>query len=169
MPLHLREDPIMAQQPPATLWHANRLAVGNLMNHPPAGTFPSCVPIPFRWPTWQELGQRSPAFWARLVPHIEMKDGQVVRTAIGEKANSSPGTPEAERVWFPPWPHMGIALLAIRNLHPGEEIFWNYRLHPRTDLAARKTGAALQYPSWYTPVDDEALEAAVRAEVDNIE
>ena len=32
------------------------LEVGNLLNHPPAAAMPNCVPIAFRWPTWDELG-----------------------------------------------------------------------------------------------------------------
>ena len=30
--------------------------VGNLLNHPPAGILPNCIPMAFRWPTWSELG-----------------------------------------------------------------------------------------------------------------
>ena len=26
----------------------------------------------FRWPNWEELQQSTPAFWARLIPHVVM-------------------------------------------------------------------------------------------------
>eukprot|EP00428_Durinskia_dybowskii_P035783 CAMPEP_0170266382 /NCGR_PEP_ID=MMETSP0116_2-20130129/33104_1 /TAXON_ID=400756 /ORGANISM="Durinskia baltica, Strain CSIRO CS-38" /LENGTH=309 /DNA_ID=CAMNT_0010517511 /DNA_START=82 /DNA_END=1008 /DNA_ORIENTATION=- len=154
LPVVFRESPVLAEAPKTTMWHGNRLAVGNLCNHPPAGTLPNLVPMAFRWPTWQELGQQTPAQWARLVPHVVLDNGQIVRSASGERAEPAGG---AERVWFPPWPHMGMALIAIRTIELGDELFWNYRLHPRSD-----SQTTAQYPPWYTPVDDAALAAAVR-------
>mmetsp|Transcript_78128 Transcript_78128/g.223892 ORF Transcript_78128/g.223892 Transcript_78128/m.223892 type:complete len:316 (-) Transcript_78128:84-1031(-) len=152
-PKSLQGEAVVANLPKTTLWHGNRLAVGNLCNHPPKGKFPNVVPMAFRWPTWQELGQDTPAHWARLVPHVVMRGGQLVRTASGER--DVPNDLK-EKVWFPPWPHMGMALISIRPVQPGEELFWNYRLHPRSDQAV-----AMRYPDWYTPVDDDELERAI--------
>lgn len=158
LPMQFRDAPALRGQPKTTLWHANRLAMGNLCNHPPRGQLPNLVPMAFRWPTWQELGQPSLALWARLVPHVVMDNGQVVRTASGERREPEKGE---DRVWFPPWPHMGMALVTIRNVEAGDELFWNYRLHPRADCPG-----AVDYPPWYTPVDDAALEAVVHAEME---
>merc|ERR1712217_877567 len=147
LPLHWKEHPLLedARQSKSTLWHANRLAFGNLLNHPPKGTLPNCVPMAFRWPTWQELGEESPAYWARLIPHAVISEGKVVRTASGE---SKPAAGE-DRIWFPPWPHQGMALVSVRQVRPGDELLWNYRLHARADS---KDNA--EYPHWYEPVDD---------------
>lgn len=152
LPLHLKESPLLAGYGTA-FWHSNRLAIGNLLNHPPAGTLPSAVPMPMRWPTWQELGEASPALWARLLPHVAVREGRVVRTASGEV--HPPGS-EKEKVWFPAWPHTSLAFVTARTLQPGEEIFFNYRMHARKDVP----GAA-NFPGWYSPVDEDAFEAEV--------
>eukprot|EP00434_Breviolum_minutum_P005767 symbB.v1.2.005082.t1/scaffold234.1/size257806/1 len=114
--------------PGPMLWHGNRLAVGNLLNHPAADQRPNCVPMVFRWPNWQELQQSTPAFWARLIPHVVMgEQGRLARTPsgiVGQEAT------------FPAWPHMGMAFFALRGLRPGEELLLNYRLSP-------------PFPSWY--------------------
>mmetsp|Transcript_96057 Transcript_96057/g.200673 ORF Transcript_96057/g.200673 Transcript_96057/m.200673 type:complete len:295 (-) Transcript_96057:56-940(-) len=153
-PKHLQNEVSIREQLPKTvLWHGNRLAVGNLCNHPPKGTFPNVVPMAFRWPSWQELGQETPAHWARLIPHVAVRGGQIVHTASGPK-HTEPGK---EKEFFPPWPFLGMALVAIRPIAMKEELFWNYRLHPRADEVVGK------YPPWYTPVDDLALEQVVAA------
>lgn len=159
LPQHWKEDPLLAgwRKSPTTLWHGNRLAIANLLNHPSQGVLPNCVPMAFHWPTWQELGQGTPAYWARLVPHVVMSGGKVIRTASGEK---TPADGSTEREWFPPWPHMGLALITIRKVCPGEEFCWNYRLHPRADAQDDA-----KYPDWYTPVNDDELEVAVATEL----
>lgn len=164
-PVHWRENALLATHSASrgTLWHGNRLAVGNLLNHPPKGTLPNCVPMAFRWPAWQEIGEASPAYWARLVPHVVLKCGRVMRTASGESPTGAGDQVAKDRVWFPPWPHMGVALVAVRSLQPGDELFWNYRLHPRADAA--KTA---RYPDWYAPVDDAEFEDAVARDSDMI-
>uniref|UniRef100_A0A7S1Q0Y0 SET domain-containing protein n=1 Tax=Alexandrium catenella TaxID=2925 RepID=A0A7S1Q0Y0_ALECA len=152
LPLHMKESPLLADCGTA-FWHGNRLAIGNLLNHPPAGTLPSAVPMAMRWPTWQELGEASPALWARLVPHVAVREGRVVRTASGEVL---PAGSDKSKVWFPAWPHTSLALVAARALEPGEEVFFNYRMHSREE----SRGAA-NFPAWYHPVDEEAFEAEV--------
>jgi len=159
-PAHWRKHPLLEKRASGanTLWHGNRLAVGNLLNHPPKGSFPNCVPMAFRWPTWQDLGEPTPAYWARLVPHVVINEGQVVRTASGRSESRNVSQKQSEgKVWFPPWPHMGVALVAVRSLQPGDELHWNYRLHPRADS---KPGLA-RFPDWYEPVDDDAFEQIV--------
>eukprot|EP00927_Polykrikos_kofoidii_P079540 TRINITY_DN76318_c0_g1_i1.p1 TRINITY_DN76318_c0_g1~~TRINITY_DN76318_c0_g1_i1.p1 ORF type:complete len:311 (-),score=37.22 TRINITY_DN76318_c0_g1_i1:16-948(-) len=131
-----------------TLWHGNRLALGNLINHPPRGSFPNCIPMAFHWPTWQDVGEETPARWARLVPHVVVQSGKIVRTASGETVGEG-----VEKVWFPPWPHMGFGFFSVRAVRSGEELFWNYRLTAR--------GGAASYPRWYAPVDEEEFEQAV--------
>jgi len=138
-----------------TLWHGNRLGIGNLLNHPPQGVLPNCVPMIFRWPTWKDLGEDSPARWARLIPHVVVRNGSVVRTASGETAAAL--APGQEKVWFPAWPHFGFALFSVRTLHSGDELFWNYRLHARDGRSG--------YPKWYSPVDEEQFERSVAAEL----
>jgi len=159
-PTHWRNHPLLEGRASGanTLWHGNRLAVGNLLNHPSKGLLPNCVPMAFRWPTWQELGETTPAYWARLVPHVVINEGRVLRTASGRTESETAGQEQSEaKVWFPPWPHMGVALVAVRGLRPGDELHWNYRLHPRADS---KPGLA-RFPDWYEPVDDDAFEHIV--------
>lgn len=164
LPMEWRGHPLLEKHAVGAIWHGNRLAVGNLLNHPPRNQLPNCVPVAFRWPSWQELQEETPAYWARLVPHVEVQAGQVVRTASGVVQQRQEGTADADaaegRVWFPPWPHMGVGLFAIRQIQPGDELYWNYRLHPRADSA----GAA-KYPEWYHSVDDEELEEAIAAQL----
>ncbi len=62
------------------------------------------------------MGESSPAFWARLLPHVLMRTGMVFRTASGEK---SPVAEGEEQVLFPPWLHMGMAFIAVKDLQPG--------------------------------------------------
>lgn len=152
LPLHWKDHPLL-QETPMALWHGNRLAIGNLLNHPPRGTLPNCVPMAFCWPTWEQLQLRTPAHWARLLPHVEVQQGQVTRTPSGVRNAGE------EKLWFPPWPYLGAALVAVRRVQPQEELFWNYRLHPRPDSKDSKS-----YPSWYTPVNDEHFEAVVQEE-----
>eukprot|EP00931_Biecheleriopsis_adriatica_P087055 TRINITY_DN61578_c0_g1_i1.p1 TRINITY_DN61578_c0_g1~~TRINITY_DN61578_c0_g1_i1.p1 ORF type:complete len:280 (-),score=53.67 TRINITY_DN61578_c0_g1_i1:61-900(-) len=151
LPAHWRGHPLLAEQSRA-IWHGNRLAAGNLLNHAPSGKLPNCVPAPFRWPTWQALRESSPAIWARLLPHVFMREGKVAMTPSGRKDVASKEGAAA----FPPWPFMGIAFVSVRGLAAGEELFWNYRIHPRPDAAGKDV-----YPSWYSPVDEDAFEAAV--------
>lgn len=146
-PLEWRGRPEVKQQHGA-IWHGNRLAVGNLLNHPPKTRLPNCVPIPFRWSTWQDLGEATPAAWGRLLPHVVLRAGKVVRTASGDRT-------EGSDVTFPPWPHLGMAFVAVRPVEEGDELFWNYRLTPRA------TAAEATFPSWYAPVDEDAFESAV--------
>jgi len=152
LPLQLKEHPLLRHCTSA-IWHGNRLAFGNLLNHPPAGTLPSVVPLAVRWPTWRELGEESPALWARLLPYVAVREGKVVRTASGEVV---PAGKEGEKAWFPAWPHTGLAFVAARSLEEGEEVFFNYRMHARKDARG-----ATQFPSWYCAVDEEAFEAEV--------
>eukprot|EP00931_Biecheleriopsis_adriatica_P056852 TRINITY_DN33719_c0_g1_i2.p1 TRINITY_DN33719_c0_g1~~TRINITY_DN33719_c0_g1_i2.p1 ORF type:complete len:281 (-),score=50.17 TRINITY_DN33719_c0_g1_i2:46-888(-) len=144
LPACWKEHPVLKDQLQTSIWHGNRLAIGNLLNHPSAGQLPNCVPMPFWWPAWQGLNQATPAYWARLIPHVVVQGGQIIRTASGEKPGSG-STPSR----FPPWPHMGMAFFSILPLSPGEELFLNYRLSP-------------PFPSWYSPVDDAVLEGAVK-------
>eukprot|EP00439_Symbiodinium_sp_Y106_P024326 s6809_g2.t5 len=146
LPAHWRDHHLLQGESRA-IWHGNRLAVGNLLNHPPAGILPNCIPMAFRWPTWSELGEENPALWARLLPHVFMRQGQVVQTASGRK--------DDEAVKFPAWPYMGMAFITVLEARPGEELFWNYRLHPRDGQGSQK------FPTWYSPVDEDALESAV--------
>eukprot|EP00929_Paragymnodinium_shiwhaense_P061176 TRINITY_DN30554_c0_g1_i1.p1 TRINITY_DN30554_c0_g1~~TRINITY_DN30554_c0_g1_i1.p1 ORF type:complete len:300 (+),score=40.51 TRINITY_DN30554_c0_g1_i1:56-955(+) len=141
------------QHDAGVFWHQNRMAIGNILNHSPAGAFPNCIPIVFRWPTWQALGHPSPAFWGRVLPHCVMREGQVVRTPSGE---TSAG-PLERKVLFPPWPHMGVAFVSVVPINAGDELFWNYRLQPRR----ASTSATLTYPSWYAPVEEEEFERYV--------
>lgn len=155
LPAQWSGHPLLANEARPVM-HKNRMAVGNLLNHPPKGMLPNCVPIAFRWPSWQELGESSPAFWARLIPHVGMRDGRIVRTASGDTT-----LPDSEKVWFPPFPHMGLAFIALQTVHPGSELYLNYRLHPRRD----SEGLA-EFPSWYSPVDEDQLENAIAAELE---
>ncbi|CAK9055372.1 unnamed protein product [Durusdinium trenchii] len=134
-PAAWRPDPALQGREPI-LWHGNRLAVGNLLNHPAKGQLPNVVPMIFRWPSWDELHETSPAFWARLIPHVVMSAGRLVRTPSGEVGKEAT---------FPPWPHFGMAFFALRGIAEGEELLLNYRLSE-------------PFPGWYVPVDDDALE-----------
>lgn len=143
-PVHWRTHELAARLTPPVLWHGNRLAVGNFLNHPQQGQLPNCVPMVFHWPSWQQLDQ-APAFWARLVPHVVLGEkGRLVRTPSG-------GIGQDDQATFPAWPHMGMAMFSLRGIKPGEELLLNYRL-------------SAPFPSWYVPVDDEALEAALDAD-----
>lgn len=145
LPVHWRTHELAARLTPPILWHGNRLAVGNFLNHPKQGQLPNCVPMVFHWPCWQQLEQLSPAFWARLVPHVVLGEkGQLVRTPSG-------GIGQDDQATFPAWPHMGMAMFSLRGIQPGEELLLNYRL-------------SAPFPSWYVPVDDAELEAALDAE-----
>ncbi|CAE7896220.1 unnamed protein product, partial [Symbiodinium microadriaticum] len=119
LPAHWRDHHLLQGQSRA-IWHANRLAVGNLLNHPPADILPNCIPMAFRWPTWSELGEENPALWARLLPHVFMRQGQVVQTASGRRDDQG-------AVKFPAWPYMGMAFITVLEARSGEELFWNYR------------------------------------------
>ncbi|CAJ1404610.1 unnamed protein product [Effrenium voratum] len=138
-PAAWRQHEALTQRPPPHLWHGNRLAVGNLLNHPQPTQLPNVAPMAFAWPGWQQLGIESPAFWARLVPHVEVGDnGRVARTPSGEAG---------QKATFPAWPHLGLAFFALREVE-AEELLLNYRLSP-------------PFPSWYSPVDEDALDAEV--------
>eukprot|EP00747_Dinoflagellata_sp_TGD_P198890 gnl/TRDRNA2_/TRDRNA2_72016_c0_seq2.p1 gnl/TRDRNA2_/TRDRNA2_72016_c0~~gnl/TRDRNA2_/TRDRNA2_72016_c0_seq2.p1 ORF type:complete len:324 (+),score=35.46 gnl/TRDRNA2_/TRDRNA2_72016_c0_seq2:90-1061(+) len=162
LPWQWHGHPLLARHNGPCRWHGNRLAVANFLNHPPPGVLPNCVPIAFRWPTWQELGKPSAAKWAELIPHVEILGGEVIRTVHGGLASGNPPTDEHKEIVCTSWPRLGMAFVAVRPILPGAELFWNYRLHPRADADV----SAGVFPSWYTPVDEAEFEAAVEKEAD---
>lgn len=58
------------------------------------------------------------------------------------------------------WPHLGLALVSVRSIAAGEEVLWNYRLHPRE---GKHSGP--KYPPWYHPVDEDALRKLVEQDL----
>ncbi|CAE7548921.1 nramp1 [Symbiodinium natans] len=134
LPLQWRDHSLLEGQSRA-IWHANRLAVGNLLNHPPADTLPNCVPMAFRWPTWSELGEENPALWARLLPHVFMRQGRVVQTASGRKDSQ-------EGAEFPPWPYMGMAFIAVLEMRAGED-------YPLTPMPGPRIYGKLAVGLWH--------------------
>lgn len=168
IPSQWRMDPLLDRYSMA-FWHNNRLAVGNLVNHPPKGHLPNCVQIGFRWPSWKEVPAHSPASWARLVPHVQLQHSPSSMAGMTDKA-----PPHEDVRWQPPWlprwlpwlprwfpfpdfPHLGLAFVAVQPLEPGDEIFLDYRLNAWSK-AADPSGP---YPDWYSPVDSSAFDRAI--------
>lgn len=100
------------------------VAVGNLINHPPAGVLPNVGWQEFRWP--DELRAEAPNRLHRGLWYINPDTAEEVR--MPSEAGSGSGLP------LP-----GIAIVALRELYGGEELFMNYRL-------------SKPHPEWYTPV-----------------
>jgi len=111
-------------------------AVGQFINHPPRGVAANVGWQEFLWGSESEgiaanrlhrgLWYIDPATSEKVILHNEGVEGS-----------------EALR---PPGP--GVAIVALRNLRAGEELYMDYKL-------------SRPYPSWYTPVD-QSLSAPLR-------
>ena len=120
------------------------LAVGHLINHPPAGTAPNVVPAAL------DVDVVVPPELAALLPNLAYRQAEpqllleggaappsglleMLRKSIRD-AGSEEGGVHVLR---------GLALISSREVRD-EELFLNYRLNP-----------ANAYPPWYAPVDVE--------------
>jgi hypothetical protein len=103
-------------------------ATAALANHPPAGTMPNVEAVRVDWEDAGEETRRA----ARAIVNPMTTTPWYVDGGTGIEV----GVP-------PSYPTSGVAFIATRDIDPGEEIFFNYRL-----------GGTLK-PSimaWYTPV-----------------
>ncbi|KAG1676909.1 hypothetical protein FOA52_014785 [Chlamydomonas sp. UWO 241] len=120
------------------------LALGHMVNHPAAGGAANVVEVPFTW----EARTGEPAWLRAYVPCAPWVEdvGLEVEDEGGEDEEVSQG--DALRKELVPGGAAstvrGLALVATRTLHDGEELLQNYRLNPRGPQ-----------PSWYTPVDPD--------------
>jgi len=102
---------------------ANPYAVGHFVNHPPRGTAPSVA--------WQEF------LWADTDERVANR----LHTGIWyiDPATSEPvEMPKPGGQVRLPLP--GVAIVALRDLSPGEELFMDYKL-------------SRPHPEWYSPVE----------------
>jgi len=100
-------------------------AVGQLINHPHCGTRPNVDWQEFRWPDG-----------AMPNPANRLHRGLWYIDPVTSEAVDMPDERGALKVPLP-----GIAIVATRDLEPGEELFMKYRFNPA-------------YPPWYTPVEN---------------
>lgn len=103
----------------------SHFAVGQLINHPPAGTRPNVHWQEFEWQL-----EQVPACANRV-----HKGLWYINQGTGEPAYMpDPETDPGIKIPLP-----GVVMIASRDLAPGEELFIDYKL-------------AKPYPPWYTPV-----------------
>merc|ERR1712129_376946 len=102
-------------------------AVGQLVNHPSRGTAPNV--------DWQEF------LWEDRDEEVRVNrlhSGLWYLDPVTMEPVNMPAQGSAVRIPVP-----GIAIVALRDLEPGEELYMNYRFNP-------------PYPAWYSPVDPSA-------------
>lgn len=137
-----RVDGVVVDGQPLAGMENHPYAQGQLVNHPPAGTMPNVIAVPYSLPT--AGGSDTP-----------LEDMEV------EVTSDASAFPDHLRALFPNrlWRelsalqrvrHFGvvaptIALMSVRPISDGEELFLNYRLNPKSK----------QPPDWYAPVDLE--------------
>ena len=132
--------------------------VAALANHPPEGRAPNVEAVEVRWEETRTPG------WTRE------RDGETLddpgdadarrsrsSTSPWERAARASLNPTTSATWYvdgatgeaakvpPSVPTRGLAFLARREMEPGEEVFFDYRLDPGDE----------DLPEWYRPTDPE--------------
>lgn len=118
----------------------NPLAAFHFANHPPKGTAPNVVKVPFEFdPTADGL----PKWLRAYVPFLMYQAGAEVTR---EGRNAAPHAESLMRVPYKGGTVRGMACIAARDLSD-EELFLDYRLNT-TAMSGR--------PGWYHPVSGDS-------------